>query len=69
MMFRLIPNSERIRTMMGMISSRPIHMLIISMDLAIGSMAISVIPAVRPTLPCAEHTSKMMVPSVWLGYM
>ena len=63
-MLHLILKSERIRTMMGMISSRPIHILMISMDLAIGSIAIDVIPAVRPTLPCAEQTSKMIVPSV-----
>ncbi len=63
-MLRRMPNNERMRTMMGMISSRPIHILMISMDLAIGSIPISVIPAVRPTLPCAEQTSKIMVPSV-----
>ena len=63
-MLRRKPKSERMRTMMGMISSRPIHMLMISMDLAIGSITIDVIPAVRPTLPCAEQTSKMIVPSV-----
>ena len=63
-MLRRIPRSERMRTMMGMISSRPIHMLMMSMDLAIGSIAIDVMPAVRPTLPCAEQTSKIMVPSV-----
>ena len=66
-MFLLIPNIDFIRTTIGIISSRPIHILKINIIFAMGVISMDVIPVVSPTFPWAEHTSKITSPSVLVG--